>query len=187
MTRALWNARKRARPWRVLEIVLWAITGVLLLYRITPELRAAAGLPATEALAPVVAFDMLDGTSVSLKQLHGQVVLVNFWATWCPPCRNEVGGFQNVYEARRAEGFTVIGLTAADESPRRIETFRAERHLSYPVGVATVRTEAAFGGVNGFPTSFLIDRNGRVRYTVRGIFAEAALSEAVDRLLAESE
>jgi thiol-disulfide isomerase/thioredoxin len=146
MTQALRKARKRRRPGRGLEVVLWAITGVLFLYRIAPEMRSAAGLPAREALAAAVDFEMIDGRSLSLQQLRGQVVLVNFWATWCPPCRKEVGGFQKVYETRRAQGFTVIGLTAADESPRTIEAFRAERKLNYPVGLATARTEAAFGG-----------------------------------------
>lgn len=179
---------KRAKPKqasRILEIALWLIVLVLLFYRFTPQLRAALGMNSEGHAAPAVSFALLDGSDLSLEQLRGQVVLVNFWATWCPPCRMEMPGFQQVYEERRADGFTIIGLSSDSGTKQRVEAFLRDRKITYPVGYATAEAETAFGGVNGLPTSFLIDRQGRVRYTVKGIFTEVALRQAVDRLLAE--
>jgi peroxiredoxin len=120
-----------------------------------------------------------------MEELRGQVVLVNFWATWCPPCRAEMPGFQDVYEDRRAQGFTVVGIST-DQLPReQVAAWLRERGIAYPVALATAESVAGFGGVASLPTSFLIDRRGNIRYAVRGIFAELTLRAAVDRLLAE--
>ena len=174
------------RSWvRVVEVVLWLGVAGLFLWRITPQVGAAAGWNAGGTSAPAVTVPMLDGRALSLENLRGQVVLVNFWATWCPPCRAEMPGFQKVYAAKHAAGFTVVGISMDDLSPRDIAGFLRDHAITYPVAMATRQAVAAFGGVNSFPTSFLIDRQGRLRYTVRGIFAEPTLRVAVDRLLAE--
>jgi cytochrome c biogenesis protein CcmG/thiol:disulfide interchange protein DsbE len=170
---------------RVVEALLWLIVAGLFVARIAPQVRAAVGWGSASTSAPAVTFRMLDGSAQRLDALRGQVVLVNFWATWCPPCRAEMPGFQKVYDARRADGFTVVGVSM-DEGPRpQVAAFLRDRTITYPVAVATADVVAAFGGINSFPTSFLIDRRGRVRYAVRGIFASPALRAAVDRLLAE--
>ena len=89
--------------------------------------------------APAVTFDMLDGGALPLRDLKGQVVLVNFWATWCPPCRAEMPGFQKVYEAKHAAGFTVVGVST-DELPRaRVASFLHDHDIGYPVAMATPR------------------------------------------------
>lgn len=170
---------------RAIEALLWVVVAGLFLWRVAPQVRAAAGWGPAGADAPAVTFEMLDGSALALRDLKGQVVLVNFWATWCPPCRAEMPGFQKVYESRHAAGFTVVGVST-DELPRpRVESFLRDHRIGYPVAMATQQTEAAFGGVSSLPTSYLIDRKGRVRYVVRGIFAEFTLRSAIDRLLAE--
>lgn len=171
---------------RALEIFLWVFVIVLLFYRFTPQVRAALGMNSDGPPAPVVTFAMLDGSYTQLEQLRGQVVLVNFWATWCPPCRMEMPGFQRIYQQKQDQGFTIIGLASSDSgSKSRIESFLNDRRITYPIGMADATAENAFGGINGLPTSFLIDRKGRVRYTVRGMFTEIALKEAVEKLLTE--
>jgi peroxiredoxin len=174
------------RAWvRGVEALLWLAVAGLFVVRVAPQVRAAMGWGSASTGAPAVTFEMLDGRTVPLHDLKGQVVLVNFWATWCPPCRAEMPGFQKVYDARHADGFTVVGVSM-DEGPRpQVASFLRDHTISYPVAVATPEVVAAFGGIDSFPTSFLIDREGRVRYTVRGIFAGPALRAAVDRLLAE--
>ena len=178
--------RVRQRVFKALEIALWVAVGALFVWRVSPQVRAAVGWGSgTGTNAPAVTFPMLDGGSLSLASLEGNVVLVNFWATWCPPCRAEMPGFQDAYEARRGDGFTVIGVST-DQGPRsQVVSFLRDRGIEYPVAMATAEIDAAFGGVASLPTSFLIDRRGRVRYTVRGFFAEPALRAAVQRLLAE--
>lgn len=170
---------------RLAEAVLWLAVAILFLWRVTPQLQAAVGWHSGGAAAPAVTLDMLDGEALPLHQLEGQVVLVNFWATWCPPCRAELPGLESVYEAKHADGFTIVGISMDQLSRADVAAFLQQHDIRYPVAMASPEVVAAFGGVNSFPTSFLLDAQGRVRYTVHGMFASPALRAAVDRLLAE--
>ena len=136
-------------------------------------------------MAPSYAARTLDGDPISLEGLRGKVVLVNFWATWCPPCRIEMPGFQRVYEDRRDEGFVVLGISTDQADEGVVREFLAERGITFPVTVASGRVVRDFGGVQALPTSYLIDREGRIRQEVKGIFAEPALRMAVGHLLEE--
>ncbi len=136
--------------------------------------------------APEVAVQLLHGGMLSLGDLRGQVVLVNFWATWCPPCRVEMPGFQRVYEARRDDGFTILGLTTDLVSDEQIRWFLEQRGIDYMVGRATRHASESFGGANTLPTSILIDADGRIRKTVVGVYEEASLVADVDGLLREA-
>ena len=166
-------------------MLLWVAVAGLFLWRIGPQVQAAFGWGTSATAAPKVTFDMLDGGALPLEGLKGQVVLVNFWATWCPPCRAEMPGFEKVYQARHGDGFTVVGVSIDEASRGQVASFLRDHGITYPVAMATPEVVATFGGVSSFPTSFLIDRQGRVRYTVTGIFAEVTLRAAIDRLLAE--
>jgi cytochrome c biogenesis protein CcmG/thiol:disulfide interchange protein DsbE len=172
---------------RGMEVMLWVVVAGLFLWRVAPQARAAVGWGSSGGPAPAVTLDLLNGSAVRLADLRGQVVLVNFWATWCPPCRAEMPGFQKAYEAMHKDGFTVVGISMDDASRAHVESFLQDHGIRYPVAMATTDAVAAFGGVDSYPTSFLIDRQGRVRYTVRGFFAEPALRAAVHRLLAEGD
>ena len=174
------------RPvFRAIETLLWVVVAGLFVWRVAPQVQAAVGWGSGGTDAPAVTFEMLDGSALPLGGLKGQVVLVNFWATWCPPCRAEMPGFQRVYEAKHTSGFTVVGVSTDELPVARVASFLHDHNIGYPVAMATQRTVAAFGGVSSLPSSFLIDRKGRVRYVVRGIFAEFTLRAAIDRLLAE--
>jgi len=173
------------RALRLVEAVLWAGVVALFVIRVVPQARAAVGWGAAGQRAPGVTFAMLDGTDLPLARLKGQVVLVNFWATWCPPCRAEMPGLESVYEAKHGAGFTVVGVSLDDKTPPQVAAFLRDHGIAYPVAMGTSEAVAAFGGVSSLPTSYLIDRDGRVRYTVHGMFEGVALRAAVDRLLAE--
>lgn len=136
--------------------------------------------------APDVAVQLLQGSTLSLSDLQGQVVLVNFWATWCPPCRVEMPGFQRVYEARRDDGFAILGLSTDRLPDDQIRWFLEQRGIDYMVGRATQYAAQAFGGASTLPTSILIDTEGRIRRTVVGVYDEAELVADVDGLLREA-
>lgn len=165
--------------------LLWVAVLGFVGYRVWPQFAAALGVGSAGDAAPDFHVETLAGHSISLSALRGQVVLVNFWATWCPPCRAEMPGFQRVYDAKRERGFTIVGLSTDVGGRGVVDAFLAERGISYPVAMASAQAVHAFGGANMLPTSFLIDREGRIRHTVKGIFAEPALAQAVERLLAE--
>jgi thiol-disulfide isomerase/thioredoxin len=170
---------------RVVEALLWAAVVALFAVRVAPQLQAAIGWSSAGAAEPAVTLQMLDGSSVPLEGLKGRVVLVNFWATWCPPCRAEMPGIEKVYEAKRGDGFLVVGVSLDQTPPAEVAAFLKNHAITYPVAMGDAASIAGFGGVSSLPTSFLIDRKGRVRYTVQGMFAGVTLRAAVDRLLAE--
>lgn len=181
--REIWSS-KRARRW--VEIGLWLVLIVFVGRRIWPQVAALAGVAAANAAAPRFELTALDGTPVGTDELRGKVVLVNFWATWCPPCRVEMPSFQRTYDAHKDEGFAVVGISMDATGSDDVRRFLADRHIDYPVAMASGKVVQDFGGVALLPTSFLIDKYGRTRYEVRGIFAPVALERAVSHLLAES-
>jgi cytochrome c biogenesis protein CcmG, thiol:disulfide interchange protein DsbE len=168
-----------------LEAAAWLLVLAFLAYRISPQVKAAFGVGAGDTLAPEFQLQTLDQEPVSLASLQGKVVLVNFWATWCPPCRIEMPGFQRVYEENRDDGLVVLGISTDRAGEAVVREFLTDRGLTFPVAMANAEVVRSFGDVRTLPTSFLIDRSGRVVQEVRGIFAEPALRMAVNRLLAE--
>jgi len=164
----------------------WILLLGFLVYRTAPQVKAAFGAGAGDSVAPAFELRSLDGEALSLDRYRGQVVLVNFWATWCPPCRIEMPGFQRVYEDKAHEGFVVVGLSTDRGGDGVVREFLAQRGITFPVAMATGQIVRDFGGVQALPTSFLIDREGRIRHEVKGIFAEPALRMAVYQLLKES-
>jgi peroxiredoxin len=175
-----------ANPWfRRLEVTLWALVAGAFLFRVLPPREI--GRVAQGEAAPSFSVKTLEGRRVSLDRLRGEVVLVNFWATWCPPCRLEMPGFESVYEAYKDRGFTVVGLATDVNGRGLVEAFVRDNRITYPVAMASEDVRLKYGGVDALPQSFLLDKQGRVRRIVSGVFSEGSLREAVDELLAEEE
>jgi peroxiredoxin len=176
---------KSIRPRLAIETGLWLLLLGFLGSRMWPQVAAAFGVASAHAPAPDFHLTTLTGEQVSPQSLRGKVVLLNFWATWCPPCRVEMPGFQKIYDRKRDQGFTIIGVSTDAIGSDAVAAFLREHGITYPVAMATGRTVGAFGNPNSLPTSFLIDRQGRIRNEVHGVFAPVTLNAAVDRLLAE--
>jgi cytochrome c biogenesis protein CcmG, thiol:disulfide interchange protein DsbE len=164
---------------------LWVAVLGFVAQRAWPQVAAAFAFGSSREAAPSFDVTTLDGERISLEALRGQVVLVNFWATWCLPCRVEMPAFERVYREKRDDGFAIVALSTDRTGVATVERFLADRTISFPVAMASARVTRDFGGIRGIPTSFLIDRDGRIRHTVTGIFAEPALRMAVNRLLKE--
>jgi peroxiredoxin len=120
-----------------------------------------------------------------MADLEGRVVLVNVWATWCPPCVIEMPGFQKVYDDYKDRGFLVLGISRDQGDPERVRAFLEEKEITYPVAMAAETDLGGLADVTTLPTSFLIDREGKIRHTVEGLFVGPALRLAVRRLLEE--
>lgn len=175
----------RLRQRLTIGTIGWMLLAGFIGVRVAPQLAAAVGWSRSGPEAPDVRLTTLDGRAISLGGLRGQVVLVNFWATWCPPCRVEMPGFQQLYDAKHDQGFTVLGISTDQTGRDHVAAFLRERNITYPVAMATSEAVTRFGAANVLPTSYLLDRQGRIRYTVQGVFTKLALEQAVNRLLAE--
>ncbi|MBS4095700.1 MAG: TlpA family protein disulfide reductase [Sulfuricella sp.] len=144
--------------------------------------RPPAWVSDEQRALPPLRFELLDGRHVSLEDLRGKVVLVNFWATWCPYCRHEMPAMQRFYADWRERGFEMIALSQ-DEDAATVRQFLAENAYYFPVGLADAGHAAAFGGVSRLPTSFLIDKQGRLRKKISGQVHYARLEDLVGELL----
>jgi peroxiredoxin len=128
-----------------------------------PELRAAmAKLEAEDQRRQSASLTLSDltGKSWSLRDLRGKVVLVNFWATWCPPCRREMPDMETLYKRFGARGLVILAIS--DEDRAKVEPFIAERKYSYPILLDPGRKVNEEFGVHGIPKSFVYDRDGKL-------------------------
>ncbi len=127
-----------------------------------PVARGIDTAPDVGKYAPEFNLNNINGKKVALSDLRGKVVLLNFWATWCRPCRAEMPSLGNLHTALKDRGFTVIAISV-DASDRPVKSFVLEKGISFPV-LMDKDKEVAFDqyGVFGLPTSFLIDRKGVV-------------------------
>jgi peroxiredoxin len=131
-----------------------------------------AATPASAAVspgAPAPAFTLAarDGGRLSLADLKGQVVMINFWATWCGPCRQEMPLLAQLHDKYEPLGFTMIGVNVEPDSAAAVDWLKGVP-VSFPILFDTDSAVAGRFGVEGMPSSVLVDRNGQVRYIHRG-------------------
>ncbi len=138
--------------------------------------------------APEVTGELLDGSSFDLRSVRGQVVVLNFWASWCGPCREEADGLQAVYDATKAEGVRFVGINYRDHRSTADAFVRTHR-VTYPsLFDQPGRTALAFRGTlppNATPTTLVLDRKGRVAARVLGAVTYSRLLVLVRSVLAE--
>ncbi|MFV0387564.1 MAG: TlpA disulfide reductase family protein [Pyrinomonadaceae bacterium] len=136
-------------------------------------------------------FDLLGGKSFTLEEQKGKVVLINIWATWCGPCRDEMPDIVKMQDKYREKGFLVVGLDADPETEDEIANFKKEMNLNYELGWAgddMMREFLKLAQMDGIPQSYLIDRNGRLRAMFRGggQTVLANMKEKVDEVVNET-
>jgi thiol-disulfide isomerase/thioredoxin len=112
-------------------------------------------------LAPDFTLPRLDGQDLRLSSYRGKVVLLDFWATWCDPCREETPHFVELQQAYGDRGLQIIGVSM-DDSPDPVRPFYQQFHMNYPVVMGTAKTGELYGGVLGLPIAFLIGRDGPI-------------------------
>lgn len=125
----------------------------------------------------------LQGKSVSSKDLRGQVVVVDFWATWCGPCVSEIPGYVNLQQKYADKGLRIVGLSVDQAGPEVVKKFVAAHKMTYTVGMATDEAQQAFGGFEAIPTTFVFDREGKVAYSKVGSMPEESFEAVLKPLI----
>jgi peroxiredoxin len=136
--------------------------------------------------APTFTTTDASGQSISLEDLRGQVVLLNFWATWCAPCRAEMPELDAVAEAHRDAGFQVLAINVLEDA-EAVRRFGKELNLNLPLLLDREGTIYRAYNVQGMPTSFLVDRDGVIRDVRYGVVSRGALERRLATLLAPAE
>jgi thiol-disulfide isomerase/thioredoxin len=144
--------------------------------------------------APAVTFKDLQGNGVPLSSLKGKVVLVNFWATYCPPCRIEIPWMIDFQQKYSSQGFTMLGVAMDDEGAEIVKPFVQRTQfdvnghpmtMNYPIVTGDDDIAAKFGGIIGYPTSFLITRDGKIAKKYLGLVSEDDLEKEIETLLGQ--
>lgn len=113
--------------------------------------------------APVWELKDLDGKAVTSEQLKGKVVVVDFWATWCAPCRMEIPGYIEMQKKYGKDGLMIVGVSLDQAGPEVVKAFVDKFQVNYTVVMGDDAIAQVFGGIEAMPTTFLIDRSGQIR------------------------
>ncbi len=133
--------------------------------------------------APQFALKDLTGHTLRLKDLKGKVVLLNFFATWCAPCRQEIPDLERLYKRFNDQGLEIVGISLDMEGAPLLNPFVQHYGITYPIVLGTREVVVDYGGIRGIPTSFLIDRDGRVAKHFEGFRPVHVFEQSVLELL----
>jgi peroxiredoxin len=158
-------------------VVAFATTGC------GPKKEPEPPAPKVAMAAPSWQLPNVDGKLVSSDEFKGKVVVVDFWATWCGPCREEIPGYVALQEKYGKDGLVVVGVSLDQAGPKVVKDFIAKSAINYRVVMGDEAVVTAFGGVEAIPTTFLIDRSGQIRDRKVGVEARDSYEKKVAALL----
>jgi cytochrome c biogenesis protein CcmG, thiol:disulfide interchange protein DsbE len=157
-----------------------------------PAAGPSANPPGKPTDAPTVTLKDLNDSDVNLQQYTGKVVLVNFWATWCAPCKSEIPLLIGLHEKYGSRGFEILGLSMDEDGKKAVQPFLDKERfdvggqkeaINYPIAFANDSIAEKFGGVIGLPTSLLITRDGKVIRRIVGPVDKDDISKDIESLL----
>ena len=181
----------RKRRW---EILMLASLAAGILWTVASRLPSAVGAPLSSSpspregfLAPDFTLNTLDGYQVTLSDLRGKIVVINFWATWCLPCRAETPALEKAYEQYEDSGVVILGVNLTNQDLiSDVEAFVQEFSLTYPILLDRDGSAVYLYRVNGLPSTFFINRQGVIRtVVVGGPMSETFIRSKIEALLKE--
>lgn len=138
---------------------------------------------ATNRVAPGWELKNLEGKPVKLSDFKGRVVVLNFWATWCPPCRREIPDLVSLQQQYSPRGLVVVGIAMDQGGAAIVKPFVKKMGINYPVVMGDQKTAAAYGGIEVVPTTFIIDKTGRIAAVRQGGADRATFEAEIKPLL----
>jgi cytochrome c biogenesis protein CcmG/thiol:disulfide interchange protein DsbE len=150
----------------------------------TVSVRAASVKPDKERKpAPEFALKDIDGKVVRLSDYKGKVVLLDFWATWCGPCKIEIPWLKEFQRKFRDRGFEIIGVSMDDEGLTVVKPFVKELAINYRIVIGDDTTAQLYGGVDALPTTFVIDRDGKIAAVHVGLTSKGEIEHGIEEVL----
>ena len=147
------------------------------------ERPAGTEAPASGQKAPAFSLPDIHGNPFQSAALAGKPAVINFFATWCPPCRGEIPGFVEVYEKYKGQGFAMVGISVDTDTKEKLPAFVADQKITYPVLLGgDGSTAKAYGGVSAIPTTFFVGPDGTIRNVHVGFMDKAAFDQEVAKL-----
>ncbi len=185
-------ASKTANSIKLLAGAVLAVVFVVGLYFVNRLWIAPAVMVHTQAkdsgqhpLAPDFNLTDISGRKLSLSDYHGKVVMLDFWATWCGPCRIEIPGFIALQNRYGNDGLAIIGISM-DDGPQPVVDFYKQFRMNYPVAMGNEKLGELYGGIIGLPTTFLIGRDGRIYAKHEGATDVSVFEDEIKQLLADN-
>ncbi len=133
--------------------------------------------------APAFSLKDANGATVTLADFKGQVVLINFWATWCGPCKVEIPWFVEFQQKYKDRDFAVLGVSMDEDGWKAVKPYLADHKINYRVVIGDEKLTDLYGGIDSLPTSFIIDRNGRLAATHIGLVDKSDYQNEILKLL----
>jgi len=167
---------------RLTGFAIAAVIPLLLLAHM--RFRGQHPVTSQRLLSPDFILPNIAGGSLQLSTYRGRVVLLDFWATWCEPCREEIPRFVELQDKYRDQGLQIIGVSMDDDS-EPVRVFYKQFKMNYPVAMGNAKTGELYGGILGLPIAFLIDPEGRARTRHDGAINIGTVEAEIQKLLAE--
>ena len=137
--------------------------------------------------APSFTLQDLNGKQVSLSDFKGKVVILDFWATWCPPCVKEIPHFIALYEQYKDQGFAIVGISVDRGGISVVKSFARKYQVNYPILMTDGQVDKAYGDIPSIPTTFVIDSAGNIRQKYVGYRDKAVFEADIKALLEEAK
>ena len=171
----------------VILIVVAMVISAMLIFGIQRVHHSKVVPPAKLQGQPAPDFTLMtpDGRTMKLSDFHGKAVLLNFWATWCEPCKVEMPWFVDLQKKYGAQGFQVLGVAMDDASPNTIASFAQKMGVNYPILVGKEEVGAQYGGIDYLPSTFYINRDGKVIDHVFGLVSRSEIEANIEKALGQ--